>query len=584
MAHPIDGISLRYHFDVVITEWVHSVCSELVEHQLVDSVGDLFKKKDIRRYLEQNLYIESIDVVRALYRRDFAKIYLKQDEMLDVTCPYDILPIFDKYWTKQGNYKIKASYAWVLIRKIVYKWRKIKQRIYATFKTRKNRSEVNDKGAIAVELVEGANPSTKSDVYWLSSGLIDAKKVILLFENRNQYFLDIDKQIEEAHKSGIYNLIALDPEMERAGMINYWHPDKTPDWVGQFKKEITAHKKKKVDRWLQSKLITLLDRVGYWEVFFNDNGVSAYQHFSELSRDTIPRQIAIDRTGGIEFGRQRSQYLWPASAANYFLHEVAFCWQKSIGAIMESGYGSPDILIQSGYVYEDIIQSEIGKGSDIRKQLEYNNVKIVIAAFDNAPNINNNNHLSWEYLQNFYKSIREILEKYSEVGFIIKTKKPQIPAHPSLAPYFSYFSSHDRCIVQKEQLSSIMPAALAADIAIGIPVSTALTEAALTNIPVIAYDPMNTPINPFEQSEGDFVLPSIDCFQDCLQKLIDKYLLGESIHSRKVPYIDPYQDGSATRRIATFIREFIMRRENGYGKQESITFAKNILDTNTLFD
>jgi len=573
--HPDDSISLRYHFDVFITEWVHNVCSEYMKHPMVRLMEEKFLARNIQKYLEQNLYIDTLQTVRELYRRKVASECFGIMESGYVECPYDVLPVLKMHWQGSGECEIRASYLRPLARRMARTYRSMKQVASATLDKYLFKRKIHRKGSIALELVEGANPETKSDVYWLSSGLIDPDEVILIFEPENSFFWDIDKQVEQAHSSGISNLVTLDPSMQRSGAIRYWYPEKLPGWAIQFKRSISRQKPGRHEEWLFSRLKNLVTRVAYWEEFFKENGVVAYQHFSELSRDAMPRQIAINLVGGIEFGRQRSQYLWPAAAANHFLHEVAFCWQHSLEEVLKSGYGLPNVYVESGYPYADAIHKEEEEAENMKEQLRKVNVKVIITALDNSPN--GVNHLSWDHLYEFYSVIKEILESREDVGFIIKSKKPLISTNSCLSPLFKIFSDHSRCIVKSEMLSSIIPSVLAGDIIVGMPLSTALVEASLTGRPVVTFDPTNTPINPFKEAGLNPVFSTADVFKEYLLNQISSKAgsAGEGPSGLLVEKLTSDRKGG--KRVANFVANFIDSRRSGKNKEAAMEIAINSL-------
>src|SRR6185369_6909071 len=103
------------------------------------------------------------------------------------------------------------------------------------------------------------------------------------------------------------------------------------------------------------------------------------------------------------------------------------------------------------------------------------NPKVVASVFDNDPHLNG--HFSPADLETFYRLILDLAAAHPQLGLIVKSKKPRVLRKiPGIAAELDALRAAGRCVLVDEPLSSVIPAALASQIALGFPASTAGCE------------------------------------------------------------------------------------------------------------
>ncbi len=282
--------------------------------------------------------------------------------------------------------------------------------------------------------------------------------------------------------------------------------------------------------------------------------------------------MALRRTGGIEVGKQRSQFFERSSAAFHFQHDVAFVWSRT--AIPCLTYGRTRTLghVVTGYVNGHLFESAKAEANILRRQLENVGVTMVVALYDNWPHPNG--HFTSEHLVVFYETVLHMVHQHHDVGLIVKTKKRQLLSRfPSVQAKLMQLIGVGRCILLDGGLStSIVPSALACDIAVGIPTSTAVCEAALAGCRVLMYDPGcardHAWVVPNKQG---IVHHELEAFSDALSSYLaarDKVTCGDV--SNCIADIDPFRDGLAYRRAGDFIVGALKMKDSGKNPREHL--------------
>jgi hypothetical protein len=304
---------------------------------------------------------------------------------------------------------------------------------------------------------------------------------------RNRAFLNIKKEYEEVRKLGCH-IVCLHPLVSLRGKIPLWYPRGIGEWVPEFKEKLRS-RRNPGGHWLRSLLEDCADQVGYWEAFAHENNVVIFQQMTEYSMDTVSIRMAMDRVGGIELGKMRSQFFDLSSAAFYFQHEIAMVWHHNVVKYLRNSSTDTEMIVECGYIYDNMFKAKEVHSRNLRERLEASDVTTVLTIYDNYPHLNG--HFDENQLEGFYRIIIDVINKYSWVGLIVKSKKPQVLDQklPRISLMLEEISSLGRCIILKKALTSIAPSALAADLVVGIPCSTAVCEAAIIGRRVVMFDP-----------------------------------------------------------------------------------------------
>jgi hypothetical protein len=563
--HPADGRALRYHFDEFMLEWVRALVARLSQHPFCETAYEDIPRDAVALYLEQLLAVELHLAGHEIFRARFA---ISQGAAADpVPVPTMLAGLIADSLAGSGvRVTSSAKLAWRR-----HSWRlrgKVRELISRGVRPTARLEPVA--GSIAVELVEGADPGRKCDAFWLADGSIDPARVLFVVEPHNRNLVNVDENIAAVAALGA-RIVTVDPLMRRAGLA-YWRPGALPAWSGRLRARL-RQPGSGIERWLAQSLQRLAQRVGFWEAFFSDHGVQAVQQFTEFSDETVAKRIAIDRLGGIELGKQRSQFFERASAAFYFRHEAAFVWHRNAVPFLQSGDTRTRYAIETGYVYEHQIDTLRPEGAALRRRLADNGATTVMAVFDSQTHPNT--HFSYEDLRQFYRAVLGLAAARPGLGLVIKSKKPGIIASlEQQAAALDALVAAGRCIIIDRPLTSMMPAALAADVAIGFPASTAACEAALAGCRVFMYDPSRSALHPWAAEGAQVMFDDIEAFTAAVARALDAAAAGaKGMPRARLLEVDPFLDRGAARRAGGFIDAFLSARSAGADKGAALAAA-----------
>ena len=563
--HPADGRALRYHFDEFMLEWVRGLVERLSQDPLCGAAYQHLQREAVVLYLEQLMGIELHPAGHQIFRARYA---ISCGEAADpVPVPPLLAAVIRESLTGSGVRVAPSA-------RLAWRRRYERLRVQAVRMLLRGRRPTPQArpaaGTIAVELVEGADPARKCDAFWLASGAIDPGRVLFVLEPQNRRLLNLEQNAAVIRKLGA-RLVSVDPRVRASGLA-YWRPRSLPPWTQQAAAGLRS-RGNGARRWLAQSLQRLAQRVGFWEAFFRDHGVQAVQQFTEFSDETIAKRIAIDRLGGIELGKQRSQFFERASAAFYFRHEAAFVWHRNAVPFLRSGDTRTQYAIETGYVYDHQIEALRPEGAALRKRLAARGATMVMAVFDSQTHPNT--HFSYDHLRWFYQAVLGLAAARPRLGLVIKSKKPGIIASlEEQASALEALVAAGRCIIIDQPLTSMMPAALAADVAIGFPASTAACEAALAGCRVFMYDPSRSASHPWAAKGAEVMFDDIEAFIAAVTRGLDAAAVGtKGMPRARLLEVDPFLDQRAARRAGGFIDAFLSARAAGADKSAALAAA-----------
>jgi hypothetical protein len=536
----------------------------LRSHRYTELAARHFDRDLLQMYLEQCLYLELLDVARALVRRRYLALTGRASDK-PVTCPSELFDLVSEHWPEK-TVRLRKKKLIDIRRRLAPIWHSVRNRLWRS----RSRSYAPDfqRPMVGVELVEGSDPAKKCDAFWLANRAVDPARVLFVLEPMNSVFFDAAVEFDSICALGA-NMVALHPSVSLDGKIPLWFPAQKPDWVPELKSSL-RRPTSGLERWLRRALIVCAERVGYWQSFFSDHGVAIIQQFTEATPETSFKRIAICKLGGIEVGKMRSQFFDVSSAAFFFQHDAAFVWHANVMEYLKFGRTRTREIIETGYVYDYLSQEKNAESRQIRTRLEKAGARIVIVVYDN--HTHNNNHFNVGQLEAFYGRLVDLTRNNREVGLIVKSKKPHIlQMIPKIAADLAELEKSGRCIMTCKAMTTISTSALAADIAVGIPASTAVCEAALCGCRILMYDPGGCRDHPFSGNEKGIIFQQLESFMTALE---DYLSAPETSHvgdaSAYIPEIDRFRDGMSHRRAADFIRTFLEAKERGLNKLESL--------------
>lgn len=568
VLHPADGRALRYHTDEFAIRWIASLSDTVSHSPEFTAATRLFDSEMLKMHIENVLYRDLMDVSRAYMRRHYLQLR-GQASSKPVTCSFELFELVQNHWPDDSIPVVARWSAVPLLRRIARGRNRLRDAMSRAPKAMPLASA--DHPMVAVELADGADPLKKSDAFWLADKAVQPRHVLFVLERQNKLFINVEKELAQIKKIGA-QCVALHRSVSANGKIPVWAPPRMPSWLNEYCASFGSPKSP-LDRWLITTLKEFAQTVWRWESFFRHFNVAIYQQFTEFSLDTAPRRAAIDRLGGIEVGKMRSQFFDRSSATFYFQHEVAFVWHDNVQKILKNARTRTRAVVAVGYVWDHLIGSMATEANLLRKRLMKPGVTRILTVYDNGAHLNS--HFSEVHLETFYSYLVDLARHRPNVALLVKSKKPEILRRmPEIEASLRQLEAEGRCLVFKERLASIVPTALAADLVVAIPASTAGCEAALAGRNVLMYDPGGSVDHALSGPDKGIMHNDFAQFTRALEAALSGPHHATSNNAfRYINLIDPFRDGGAAHRAAAFIAGYLDARRRGLAKQAALDGA-----------
>lgn len=568
--HPSDGRALRYHFDEFLVDIVPKLVSKLTTGVDLNDWYEYCGEDLLHLYLEQALYLELVIYLRALYRREFAfTMGWHWSKPLVINSELGIflknhLGLFVSDTIRTSKFLIVKD-CWLKLRRIFRPFRKLCFR-------QNLRSEAFVLPMVAIELVEGIDPNGKNDAFWMGFNSVHPSRVILIVEPQNIAQFDINWTIKYAHSIGVH-IISTDAKLACKYNLPYWDPgsvslnDRSPA-INRIKRKninLLSHK------WLVRNLIYAGERIEYFSKFFSYHNVAIYQHFTEQTTETSLRRIAAKRVNAIEVGKMRSQFFEWNAAAFHFHHQIAMVWNQDIAGVLIKARARTEYIIETGYANNYKYIENIN-GRRVDSNYFSTSVTKICVVFDNHPQLDN--HFTRDDVEKFYDTVIYVADQFPELGLIVKSKKPLIlNALENIQVKLEKLVNEGRCVVLNGNMESAAESAIRADIAVGVPCSTAACEAALLGCNVLIYDPSYA--RRFNEiNASGVVFRDLDKFKNEFVKIL-KFSADEKSQEAFRYLLSPIRKESARTIAGRFFIVFLEARQQGKNARDSLNLAVN---------
>jgi hypothetical protein len=570
---PRDGRSLRFHADELVLRWVAELAQTISRTPEFTLAARLFDADMVMMHVENVLHSDLFDICAAYTRRRYLQA-IGLPSPKPVFCDPALFPFLKEHWLDESIPLLARRAPLHLLRTIARR----RHRVFEVFRrpATTNLPPILDYPTVAVELAEGVDPLKKSDAFWLAAGAVQPRQVLFVFELASRPFLDVEKELAAVKKLGA-RCVALHPSVSAGGKVPLWIPGAAPAWLNAFCSSL-GRVEPSFGAWLPRALKGLARSVWRWESFFRHHNVAIYQQFTELSLETAARRIAADRVHGIEIGKMRSQFFDRASASFYFQHEVAFVWHENAANILRDARTRTREIVAVGYPWGHLFSTMAAEANVLRRGLIRPGVTRVLAVYDNGAHLNTT--MSVAQLETFYAYLLDLAERRTDIALLVKSKKPHIlRAMPKIKASLADLEAKGRCVVLDTQLSSVIPAALAADLVVAIPASTAACEAALVGREVLMYDPGRSRDHAFSGRDKGIMHDDFAQFARALEAVLARPLqIAGANASRYLHTIDPFCDGRAAWRAAAYIAGFLEAKKHNLEKAAAMEAAKRHYD------
>lgn len=449
------------------------------------------------------------------------------------------------------------------------------QDIFAAVRPKGLRPGSSQKPCIAVHYAEGIDLKCRSDLFWQPDSNIAPERILIYFDRSYNHALTKEhiKQIESAGMRWLNLCWRMDVPFS---IKNVWRAPLRKGHLSVAFKNNAGRIKfiSKTDRWLLKAGIALCKDVEYWRSFFRAFNIKIHIDAIEGGLQNIAQNIALDLAGGIRIGKQRSE--WPCLVSDLsgcYPDHVFFSWNSQAPMFLEKNRNSNDYCIVSGFPYDYTFSEHMEKNRHIRKSLRDKGVKFAIALYDNM--YGNDFHFSKDMMASFYEKFLKWLIKDREIGLIIKSKKPQIlQGMAEINTLLNTAKSTGRCIVMDNVYGRLpSEAAFAADMAVGIGVSSALSEAVIAGRRGVNCDLTKVHSHPYYQwGYNKIIFDDIDKLMDVMRRFKEdpESEQGFGDFSAVIDRLDPFRDGQAGKRVGTYMRWFLEAVDAGNGRETAL--------------
>lgn len=449
------------------------------------------------------------------------------------------------------------------------------QDIFAAIRPKGLRPGSSQKPCIAVHYAEGIDLKRRSDLFWQPDSNIAPERILIYFDR--SYNHAITKEHARQIESNGMQWLNLCWRMDVPFSIkNVWRePLRKGHLSGAFKNNAGRIKFiSKTDRWLLKAGIALCKDVEYWRSFYRMFNIKIHIDAVEGGLQNIAQNIALDFAGGIRIGKQRSE--WPCLVSDLsgcYPDHVFFSWNSQAPMFLEKNRNSNDYCVVSGFPYDYTFSEHMEKNRHIQKSLRDKGVKFAIALYDNM--YGNDFHFSKDMMASFYEKFLKWLIKDREIGLIIKSKKPQIlHGMAEISGLLNTAKATGRCIVMDSVYGRLpSEAAFAADMAVGIGVSSALSEAVIAGLRGVNCDLTKVHSHPYYQwGYNKIIFDDIDKLMDVMRRFKEypESEQGFGDFSAVIDRLDPFRDGQAGKRVGTYMRWFLEAIDAGNGRETAL--------------
>ena len=309
-------------------------------------------------------------------------------------------------------------------------------------------SNINDNlndNIIGIRYGESLDITRRSDIFWLPNSKIEPKNVVIYFVDRGDY----KKYLDLSHKGAVH-----DDEIRLVKSWE-WHYKNNHSFES-LKFELSALQESDlIEKWLIKSMHNLVSEVKYWISFFVNFNITIHSDSSESGLEVMIKQIAINKIGGLSFGKLRSYTNNRVDFAYaVFPNDIFFVWGIQSAINLKKTMNNIDNILVSGFPYDPKLLKNDEELINIKNALRKKKTKFNLLILDSNHGLNNGWHqdIPTSEMIEFYKLFLKWVAEDHEVGMIIKPKKIEFfNKMPSVSDYFDDISIETgRCHIVKD--------------------------------------------------------------------------------------------------------------------------------------
>ncbi len=325
----------------------------------------------------------------------------------------------------------------------------------------------------------------------------------------------------------------------------------------------------------------------FWFDFFRT--LDLRMNFSPPDYDprTILINLAMENSGGISLSYQISDFEAPdlvfSSSANVFFSFGPYYTDKIKG----SGPNIIDSLVFCGYLTDYAFNEVKANSSRLRRSLLEKGVDFIVSYFDENSSDNSLAFIKSSVAALIYNKLFEQVIKDERFGLICKPKKPRTLRKriPAVVDLMDKAIETGRCVFLDEgdYISNTYPseAAQASDMAVGLFASgTTVLESFLSGVPTVYLDlEKRYSRTGCSSSKDGLVFDSLDGLFNKIDEFRKDVKVGNHIKrilEEIVKGKDPFRDGMASERMATYTHWLLESLDKGKKREEAMEYANKL--------
>jgi hypothetical protein len=324
--------------------------------------------------------------------------------------------------------------------------------------------------------------------------------------------------------------------------------------------------------WREIWILRLMELVEWWEAFFRHYRAIAHIHTQDTGTPMVAQSIAIDLAGGISIGYHWSHLFLP-TATHAQDHTVYFSWGPYYDSFLKRPPSQITHLLYSGYLSCRGEPPSAEGARHLRRSLEVRGADYVIGLFDSS--FDDSIHISKDMYRALHEAVLGLVARDPSLGLILKPKdNNNLSQFPAIRSVVERLCVEGRCVVLDSTMMAA-EAALAADIVVGLGLSSAAIEGALLASKPGLHCDLSRKYDDrlYRWGYGRVIFDDPDRLLDAIEEHRRGNRRDIGDHTAILAEIDPYQDGAGSSRIGEYLRWYWDSRAEGQTREAAVAYA-----------
>jgi len=583
------GVLLRYSAHELAYDVSFKALNLISSNEIYSILINEIPQKYVDLYYQKMIYVTFLPLAHRLviYKHDklnYGKVSISAINANSFPC-HELLK---KIWPEKN-----INISFTFLRKVnsnakerLKQFIKGQKRIRTILSSLKNTSSLNEsldllKPKIAFNYVEGFDESKKTDLYWFEESGIDPDTIIVYYENPHMMIRFDDEQTGQSF---------FDTKGIRQVKLWEWDASNNKYPYNVVIKKLKSLKySNDIEKWIKKTAINLCNKSSYWFCFFENHGIKIHMDPSESGLETIFKQIAINKIGGLSIGKCRS---YPPNLdgafVGYYPNDIFFTWGNDSADRIRTTNPHIENILSSGFPY-------ISKPVDLSKEtgctgheIKLRNTKFNLLLLDSNHSSNDGiiQFIPTTKMDSFFQIILGWVRQNEDVGVIIKLKKPHfLDNRTEIKNQISELEqSTTRVILIKDSFQK-MPNSYLNGIDMVLGTSTffpsAVIECVVHGTRAVFYDFPNLSHHEpelYQWGENKVIFPDLDDMVSAVKAYKNDPSSNPRLGdwSEHLDELDPFLDGHGGRRIGTYMHRLQEGFEEGLNRDDTIARANRL--------